>query len=368
MRLGWVGSFGMTVLCLCSFGCADKRDDRAHGDAGMAGAGGLAGSDGAAADGGDAGSGSGSMADSGTPPDDHRDAGGGPMPDADIPMGMVPIDPPVADDCITDVSPGEHTFTCQGRRFLVTVDERCTRFACGLIFDVHGAAMTAEIMRENTQLHELAPSRGYLVVHPSASTGPAAWNLQTDPPILADFMTRMIAAFHVDERRVHMTGFSMGAAMTFWFLCNHREPLASVGPITGASADQVNVASTGQPCIPSIDETWQPRVPILFMSGRLDNALTISAAQARTEGIVSRLGLTGGDMIDGDDTYTRRRWQGEGGMVFDFLEHSYSNAIIAGHCIPGGPPGNYIACTAGGDSLHWGEVVLQWFIDHPKGP
>jgi hypothetical protein len=54
---------------------------------------------------------------------------------------------------------------------MVMVDEKCTQFACGLIFDVHGAAMSGDIMRQDTHLHELAPSKGYITVHPSASGG-----------------------------------------------------------------------------------------------------------------------------------------------------------------------------------------------------
>ena len=52
------------------------------------------------------------------------------------------IPAPVANDCITDVTPGDHTFVCDGITYLVLVDEQCTRLACGLIFDVHGATMS----------------------------------------------------------------------------------------------------------------------------------------------------------------------------------------------------------------------------------
>jgi poly(3-hydroxybutyrate) depolymerase len=245
---------------------------------------------------------------------------------------------------------------------MVMVDEKCTQFACGLIFDVHGAAMSGDIMRQDTHLHELAPSKGYITVHPSASGG--SWDFEADPPAMSDFMTRMIKAFHVDERRVHVTGFSMGSGVTFWFLCNHPDVLASTAPVTGSSADQVTVM--GMPCIESIDADWKPRVPILFMSGAMDTALTIENARARSDGIVMRLGLSGGDEVDGDATYTRKRWTGTDGMVFDFLEHQYSNSLLAGHCIPGGDDGGFTACTDGGSSLKWGEVVLQWFLDHPK--
>ncbi len=277
--------------------------------------------------------------------------------------GTVPIDPPVADDCITDVTPGDHTFTCDGITYLVMVDEQCTQFACGLIFDVHGAAMSGEIMRTNGQLHLLAPSKGYLTVHPTSPTG--SWSWASDPPKLVNFMDRMIAAFHVDQKRIHMTGFSMGSGMTFWFLCNHTEALASTAPVTGSSADQVTVVGTNENCIQSIDADWQPRVPILFMCGTQDTALNSTAAQARVDGLVSRMGLTGGDIVDSGDGYTRKRWEGADGMVLDFLAHDYSSGILAGHCIPAMPQADAIFGCAG-SNFNWGDVVLQWFIDHPK--
>jgi pimeloyl-ACP methyl ester carboxylesterase len=281
---------------------------------------------------------------------------------------MARIEEPKSSGCITDVSPGDHTYSCDGIIYRVMVDEMCTRLACGLIFDIHGAGMSAEIMRANTGLHKLAPSKGYLVVHPSAApTGIGSWNFETSPPKMADFMFRMIDVFHVDKARIHVTGFSMGAAMTFSFLCSHNDILASTAVVTGQSADQVRAPDGTRKCIDAIDANWQPRVPILFMNGVLDPALTPTLAHARRDGIVSRLSLTGGEKIAGDSHYTRTRWTGMGGMVFDFLEHDYSaEGKLAGHCMPGGTPPNATTCTKGEIKVNWGETALQWFIDHPK--
>src|SRR5690606_30489591 len=119
------------------------------------------------------------------------------------------IPAPQADDCITSVAPGDHTFTCDGLAYQVVVHETCTRVACGLIFDLHGAGMSSRVMRDATQLHLLAPDRGYLVVHPSARLNEAgSWDLANDPAKVHDFMQRMVRAFHVDTRRIHFTGFS----------------------------------------------------------------------------------------------------------------------------------------------------------------
>jgi pimeloyl-ACP methyl ester carboxylesterase len=293
------------------------------------------------------------------------DGGDEPSPDgaAPIPDALAPIDPPAASGCIDDVSAGDHTYTCEGIPFLTMVDEQCTTHACGLIMDVHGATMTGAVMRMNNRLHELAPPEGYIAVAPTEPGG--AWDFANQMPILADFIDTMITAFHLDTRRIHVTGFSMGSGATFWFLCNRPELIASAGPVTGSSASQVTVASTGMPCLESIDSDWQPRVPILFMSGTMDSALTAEAAQARTDGIVMRLGLTGGEEIEGDARYRRRRWTGTDGMVFDFLTHDYSG-LVAGHCIPGPTPDAIYGCTSGGVALDWGQTVLDWFKMHPK--
>ena len=58
------------------------------------------------------------------------------------------------------------------------------------------------------------------------------------------------------------------------FLCNRPDLVASTGPVTGSSASQVRVEGTDMPCIEALDADWQPRVPILFMSGTSDGALS----------------------------------------------------------------------------------------------
>ena len=40
--------------------------------------------------------------------------------------------------------------------------EQCTKLACGLIFDVHGATMSGLQQRDNTLLHKIAPKAGFI--------------------------------------------------------------------------------------------------------------------------------------------------------------------------------------------------------------
>jgi pimeloyl-ACP methyl ester carboxylesterase len=292
-------------------------------------------------------------------------AGGGMAP----PRTMQPIDPPVADDCIKDVTAGDKTFTCSGLTFLVMVDPMCIQYACGVIFDIHGATMSGFQMRNNTLLYKIAPPMGYIVVNPSATpdkTG-GTWDLTNDPPKVADFFDRTIKAYHIDPARIHVGGFSQGSAMTFWFLQNHHDSIASAAPVSGATD------------VSWMTDTWMPRIPIFYENGTKDQASMIDSARTMVDDIVSQLTLMGGMEIAGDGHYSRKHWEGDGGMVFDYIEHDYGGqAVLDGHCIPGGVDTpdmqpddllggiNATTCTTGDIAINWGQLALQWYVDHPK--
>jgi polyhydroxybutyrate depolymerase len=268
--------------------------------------------------------------------------------------------------CPMEVSAGDHTSTCQGLTFLTMVDASCVKGGCGLIVDVHGGTMSALQMRDNTLLHQLAPKKGFIVLHPSATpekTG-GTWNSDQYPAV-ASFVKDVITAYKVDEDRVHVTGFSQGGLMTWWFLCNYPQLLASAAP--AAAAFQENSC---------FDASWQPRAPILYMNGINDRISLIDQARDMVATMNSSLMLTGGEQIAGDGHYSRKHWQDADGMALDFIEHDYGGqAVLDGHCIPGGidvpgaansTPLNATTCTTGDIKLNWGETVLQWFIDHPR--
>ena len=63
-----------------------------------------------------------------------------------------PPPPPVANACITDVTPGVQSLNCEGLDFILSVPDSCLDVACGLIVDVHGLGMTAEIMNAHTDM------------------------------------------------------------------------------------------------------------------------------------------------------------------------------------------------------------------------
>lgn len=275
--------------------------------------------------------------------------------------------PPTPNDCITDVSAGDKKFICDDVTYLVLVHPQCLEKACGLIFDIHGATMSGLQMRDNTLLNEIAPEAGFIYVNPSKvdrNTG-GTWDLNNDPPKLGAVLDKVIAAYHVNPKRVHVTGFSQGGFTTLWFLQHKNAVLASAAPVAGA-LEQPTWA----------DDSWQPRVPMLIMNGRTDSASQIANSDMMVEAFVQGLGLSGGTQIAGDAGYTWKQWSGAGGMELGYIVHEYGGqAVLAGHCIPGGidvagAPNNLglnaTTCTTGAPYLPWGDTVLQWFIDHPK--
>jgi len=80
--------------------------------------------------------------------------------------------PPVAAGCITDVSPGDHTFTCGGLQTDVRIPAVCEAPGCGLILELHGDTGNGLLMDGHTNLRALGAQHGYIVVAPSGRRGP----------------------------------------------------------------------------------------------------------------------------------------------------------------------------------------------------
>lgn len=294
------------------------------------------------------------IADASTPPRDAASEA------ASEPSSPTPFSP---DECITDPSPGDHTYTCDGLTYLLQIDRQCEHAPCGLIVDLHGRGMSGFQMREATRLHVLAPSHGYLVLHPSA-TPEAVGGIWTEAvyPQVAAFVERVIRVFGVDASRVHVSGFSDGADLAFWFLCNHPELFASAA-----------AASRLVPAAGCIGRTWEPRIPILYMHGAEDT-FTILPAREMIDDVVTRLDLGDATEITITAGYTRKRWAASD-MSLEYTEHAYTRLWGGGHCLPTGPatieddtPVTVTSCTLSDVQLDWGELALRWFSDHPRPP
>jgi Phospholipase/Carboxylesterase len=367
--MGFARVLPLGVLVFAAVGCGGSSDDAksADGGAGGSGATGGAASGGNAGASGSGGSGGASGAGGSGASGGSAGAGGSAGTPGSGGSGGAPIGPPVPDDCITDVSPApDHVYDCSGLKFNASVPDACVKFACGLIFDVHGFTMSGAMQENNTKLSELGAQHGYIVVHPTAPAGPLgpSWTAASDDPKVFDFMQRTIAAFHVDAKRVHFTGFSQGGDMSWRFICNHSDVIASAAPAAyGFSGDEKCYSQGVSPA---------REMPMLYMHGTKDNLVNFSQAAAARDAVIGVLGMQQDSVVETDASHIWTRYKNANGTVFEFIQHDYTgNAILGGHCYPGstdtgGEPGQLFpfACDPP-NAFTWGEVVMQFFLAHP---
>lgn len=278
------------------------------------------------------------------------------------PIATQTISAPAPSGCLDDVSAGDHKFTCGDLSFLLMVPEQCTQYACGLIVDVHGGTMSGEQMRLVTELDRLAPPCDYIVLHPSETSPLVAgfqetsqWNSDDDPKV-KEFIDNTLQAFSIDRSRVHFTGFSLGGNMSWRFICNHGSLFTSVAPIAATDS----CANAG----------LNPEFPILYMHGHTDQVVSYDSAEQMRDSVVAGLGMGAPEIIDESDGYTRTRYTNSRGTTFDFLDHIFGGqALLDGHCVPGGidlmsgPFSTTCSTPAGMEHLHWGETVLDFFLE-----
>lgn len=283
--------------------------------------------------------------------------------------------PPVAAGCITDVTAGDHTFTCGGLRVDAHVPAACEAPGCGLILELHGDTGTGLLMDGHTNLRALGDLHGYIVIAPSGPPWPggpgSTWHASNDAT-LVDLTTQFRDVFRVDANKVHVTGFSRGAFVTWRLLCDHADLFASAAP--GGAGDGTDFGETtcfSQGRRPSRD------LPILFLMGQQDAAVGYPSLVQIRDAAVATYQLGGPVMLDADTTYHHDRWAGSAGStVIETFDHGYLTVAdgpfgsARGHCIPGSTSDPYAAqyaipCALP-DSFVWGAQVMQFFLAHPK--
>jgi len=275
-------------------------------------------------------------------------------------------------NCITDTSAGDHTFTCEGLRVDARVPAACTRPGCGLILEVHGDTGTGLLEDAHTRLRDLGARAGFIVIAP---TGPAfaqgvpgsTWSPANDLT-LVDIVRQFASAFAADPKKIHVTGFSRGGYTTWRLACDHADVFASAAPAAAG------VTQNG-PCFNG-SHVPSRRIPILFLMGRTDANVTYANTSKLRDAAIAAYHATGPAMIAGDASYTHRRWTSADGGLIEVFEHAYENppdgswAGAKGHCIPGSTvdpkaPQYGLPCK-GPTAFNWGEEVVRFFQAHPR--
>lgn len=354
------------ALCSCSDDTTEQQTDSGFQDADAS----TAGDDGGAPA--DPGSDPG-PADPGPPdagqPDAGEDAGGvdagtidaGPGDGDESATDDGDFPDPEPDDCITDVSAGHHQFRCNGIRFETHVPAACLSGPCGLIFDLAGWGMNGDQVDAHTNMRALGETYGYIVVQPSSGYYP-----QGDVNV-HDFMLRVMAAWHTDPVRVHVTGFSLGACQTWRFICQYADLIASVAPLSCGlvPSDPPCDVSGRQSCPFEGADMPVRQLHVLFAFGLNDNMGDFTCAERMRDKIIDVWNMQETEIVSQDADHTWTRYESLEGTVFEFIEHAYqaSSAMLGGHCYPGSD-GNY-GCV-GPNAFVWGEAAMQFFVEHQR--
>ena len=287
-----------------------------------------------------------------------------------------PPDPfaPSPTGCITSLTPGVTDHTCDGLTVTVSAPASCLEAPCGVILDIHGASMSAQQQDNNTNLRALGAQYGYIVVQPT--TDGFSWSAGHETRIMTGLFD-VLDAFDADLDRVHVTGFSAGGGATWVILCTWPEVFASAAPAaaTGQYLGSAPVCFGSNPPSPELD--------LLYINGETDPFETMDYVDQLVGKIILDWTLGAPMTIDGDGTFQRLRHENANGTVFDLLTHTYeTDEMVAlgpiaqglvGHCYPGSmdhsptEPGQLAGYGCkGANSFHYGETVIEFFMEHPK--
>lgn len=100
-----------------------------------------------------------------------------------------------------------------------------------LVVLLHGMGMTSSQIAQTTRLPEVAEEAGIIVAIPQALGSPTLWQPMAGGPD-AEFLDAMLRDIGdqqcIDESRVHLAGFSVGAALASVYSCSHQDQVASL--------------------------------------------------------------------------------------------------------------------------------------------
>jgi polyhydroxybutyrate depolymerase len=281
---------------------------------------------------------------------------------------------PTPAGCVTDVTPGDHVYSCGGLQVDVRIPPACEAPGCGLILELHGDTGTGLLMDAHVQLRELGAQHGFITVAP---TGPpygsglpgSTWHASNDATLI-ELVGEVAQVFRVDPHKVHVTGFSRGGFVTWRLLCDHADLFASAAPAGAGNG----TSFAEQTCF---DQGRAPSraLPILFLMGRTDVSVGYGAMTTIRDGAIASYAATGPIHVTTETSYVHDRWTGPNGELIETFDHAYETvsdgpwASARGHCIPGSTMDPYapqyaIPCKQP-NGFVWGEQVMAFFLAHP---
>jgi len=261
--------------------------------------------------------------------------------------------------------------------------------AAPVVIDLHGYLDTASLQNSVSGLGSYGGQHGFVTITPQISeSGESRWAYgpkSTDITYLGNLLTHVESSLCVDERRVFVTGLSMGSFTTSAIACEMANRIAAVAPVAGLQAFPWCKPARAVPVV-AFQGTADPYVS--YTGGWSSTGLQLPAPSDPSITIAQELKTdpTSSDNLLPESIPTQvATWAKRNGcgpkptkipIASDVTRTTYPCAadrsvvlyVISGggHTWPGGPPvlpASIVGRTT--QSISANQIIWSFFKDHP---
>ena len=259
-----------------------------------------------------------------------------------------------------------------------------------VVFDLHGYVEPASFQDLGTQLSVFGQSHGFVTITPQLTeSGVARWDVSAHSPDIAwlgKLLTQVEGSLCVDQRRVFVTGLSMGAFASSAVACELSSRIAAVAPVAGLQAFSWCRPTRPVPVV-AFQGTADPFVS--YKGGPGPNALKLPAPDGSKTTVGQELKThphAAGNPLPQSIPTQVATWAKRNGcgakptktqIASDVTRVTYPCAADSsvqfyvikggGHTWPGGPPGVFPVATVGKTttSITANQIIWNFFQAHP---
>jgi polyhydroxybutyrate depolymerase len=175
-----------------------------------------------------------------------------------------------------------------------------------LLLVLHGSSASAEDIRQSSQMDSLSEVYRFLVAYPNAVRGggglfPSDWNAGgccgaasreniDDVGFISALVGQISSTLTVDQRRIHIAGFSDGGRMAHHAACQLAPLIAAIGVVSGSLKDDhcaptkpvavIAVNGTSDDQVPYYDSAFtQPSKPVTGVGAQLPSSVQFWVAE-----------------------------------------------------------------------------------------
>jgi poly(hydroxyalkanoate) depolymerase family esterase len=122
-----------------------------------------------------------------------------------------------------------------------------------LVYVIHGFNMSGQQEVQLTQMNKVADTAKFIVVYPNAlknGSNQQSWDLSgaNDYAYILSLIDTVEGRYHIDRKRVYVSGFSQGGFFSFNLGCRYADVIAAIAPVSGT----LNQACTLKRPLPTI--------------------------------------------------------------------------------------------------------------------